>query len=273
METGPSSRTTSAETMPSLNIAIPTPTLLTPSMMPLVTTPLLIPTPEENNLEGQLVRLSRHDRPGSIPTIPSLTSLADSEPSRTSDGAEFVTPPTSIHNSQPASPVLAPEAGFVIKGAATKLKSNELRIKGISSASNGTSAPQSAVTPSILKRPDALTRQKTVSFALSPPMSRTSSLGNHVSNPNLSSPTESPLPTPSTLESPVLASAGPMRRRNATRGNGRRREQASTMSGAAHGRTRSLLERLEGENEGTSLLQRTEGTAGRRKRAGGRSGP
>ena len=122
---------------------------------------------------------------------------------------------------------------------------------------------------SILKRPDTLTRQKTVSFALAPPITRTSSLGNRVSNLNLNSPADSPLPTP-TLESPVLASAGPIRRRNATRGNGRRREQASTMSGAAHSRSRSLLERLEGENDGTSLVQRTEGVAGRRKR---RSGP
>ena len=177
-----------------------------------------------------------------------------------------------MHNSQTASPVLATEAGFVIKGAATKLKTNELRIKGISSASNGTSTPQSATTASILKRPDSLTRQKTVSFALAPPITRTSSLGTYVGNLNLNSPTGSPLPTP-TSESPVLSSAGPIRRRNATRGNGRRREQTSTMSGAAHRRTKSLLERLEGENEGASLLQRTEGTAGRRRRAGGRSGP
>ena len=281
METGPISRTTSAETMPSLDIAIPTPTLLTPSMMPIFTTPLLIPTPLDNIPDGQSVRLSRADRPGSIP---SLTSLADSEPNRASDGPQFVTPPASINNSQPASPVLAPETGFVIKGAATKLRTTELRIKGISSASNGTSAPQSATTTSILKRPDSLIRQKSVSFALAPPISRTSSLGNRVSNLKLDSSAESPLPTP-THESPVSPrdgpragpSAGPIRRRNATGGNGRRRrEEASTMSGAAHtGRTRSLLERLEGENEGTSssLFQRTEGIAGRRKRAGGRSGP
>ena len=269
------SRTTSAETMPSLDIAIPTPTLLTPSMMPVFTSPLLIPTPLENIPERQSVRLSRHDRLGSLPSIPSLTSLADSEPNRASDGPQFVTPPASIYNSQPASPVLATEAGFVIKGAATKLRTTELRIKGISSASNGTSAPQSATTTSILKRPDSLIRQKTVSFALAPPISRTSSLGNRVSNLNLDS---SPLPTP-TLESPVStsagSSAGPIRRRNATGGNGRRRrEEASTMSGAAHiGRTRSLLERLEGENEGPSLSQRTEGIVGRRKRVGRRSGP
>ncbi len=264
--------TTNAETMSSLNIAIPTPTLLTPSLMPLVTSPLLIPTPLEHSPEGQLVRLSGLNRPGSIPSIPSLASPADSKVNRISDEIQSVTSPASMHNSQPTSPVLATEAGFVIKGAATKLKSTELRIKGISSASNGTSAPQSATTASILKRPDSLTRQKTVSFALAPPLPRTSSLGTHVSNLNLNSPTESPLPTP-TPESPVPSSAGPIRRRNATRGNGRRREQTSTMSGAAHSRTRSLLERLEGENEGVSLLQRTDGTAGRRKRGGGRSGP
>ena len=263
MAVGPISRTTSAETMPSLSIAIPTPTLLTPSLMTLSTTPPLIPTPiEEDISEGQLGL----ERPGSIPSIP---SLVDSEVSRTSDGPQFVTPPTSMHNSQSSSPVLATETGFVIKGAATKLKSTELRIKGISSASNGTPTPQSATAASILKRPDSLTRQKTVSFALAPPISRTSSLRNHVSNLNLNSPADSPLPTP-TLESPVLASAGPIRRRNATRGNGRRREQVSTMSGAEHRRSKSLLERLEGENEGTSLVQRTEVIAGRRKR---RSGP
>ena len=270
VETGPTSHTMNVETIPSLNIAIPTPTLLTPSMMPVVT-PLLTSTPLENIPEGQLDRFSGLDRPGSIPTIPSLLSPADSESNRTSDGPQFVTPLTSIHNSQPASPVLVTGAGFVIKGAATKLKSNELRIKGISSASNGTSTPQSVTTPSILKRPDSLTRQKSVSFALGPPLSRTSSLGTRVNTMNLNSPAES-LST-SIPGSPVPASTGPIRRRNATRSNGRRREQASTMSGAARGRTRSLLERLGGEDEGASLLQRTEGTGDRRKWAGGRSGP
>ena len=272
MEAGPMTRTTGAETMPSLSIAIPTPTLLTPGLVPMLTTPPLIPTPLENSPEGQSVRLSGFDRPGSIPSIPSPTSPVDSKVNRISDEPQSVTPPASMHNSQTASPVLTTEAGFVIKGAATKLKTNELRIKGISSASNGTSTPQSATTASILKRPDSLTRQKTVSFALAPPLTRTSSLGTHVSNLNLNSPTDSPLPTP-TPESPVLSSAGPIRRRNATRGNGRRREQTLTMSGAAHRRTKSLLERLESENEGASLLQRTEGTAGRRKWAGGRFGP
>jgi len=271
VEMGQISHTTSAETMPSLSIAIPTPTLLTPSMIPVVTTPLLPPTPLEKIPGGQSVRLSGLDRPGSIPSILSLISPADSEPSKISDGAQIMVPPASIRESQPASPVLATGTGFVIKGAAAKLKSNELRIKGISSASSAISTPQSATTPSILKRPDSLTRQKTVSFALAPSLSRTSSLGTHVSKLNLGSPTGSPLSTP-TLEPPVLAGAGPVRRRNATRGNGRQREQVSTMSGA-NGRARSLLERLEGENEGPSLLQRTDGIAGHRKWAGGRSGP
>ena len=270
-ETGQISRTMSAETMSLLSIAVPTPTLLTPSMIPFVTTPLPSPTSLENISEDQSVRLSGLDRPGSIPSIPSLISPADCESNRTSDGPQFVTPPTSIQDSQPISPVLASGGGFIIKGAASKPKPNELRIKGISSANIGTSTPQSATTPSILKRPDTLTRQKTVSFDLAPPISRTSSLGTRVNKLNPSSPAESPLSTP-TFERPVLAGTDPIRRRNATRGNGRRREQASTMSGA-HGRARSLLERLEGENERASLLQRTEGITGHRKRAGGRSGP
>lgn len=263
-------RTTSAATTPSLNIAIPTPTLLTPSVIPVFATPLLSPTPLEKVPEDRSIRLLGFDRPGSIPSIPSLISPADSESNRTSDGPQFVTPPASIQDSQPVSPVLASGGGFTIKGAASKPKPNELRIKGISSANTVTPSPQSATTPSILKRPDALTRQKTVSFDLAPPISRTSSLGNRVNKLNLDSPAESLLSTP-IFESPVLPGTDPVRRRNATRGNGRRHEQASTMSGT-HGRARSLLERLERENDGFSLLQRTEGIAGHRKRPGARSG-
>ena len=261
VETGSIIRTTSAETIPSLNIAIPTPTLLTPNAIPVFATPLLSPTPLEKIPE---------DRPGSIPSIPSLISPADSESNRTSDGPQFVTSPASIQDSQPVTPVLASGSGFTIKGAASKPKPNELRIKGISSANTDTSTPLSATTPSILKRPDALTRQKTVSFDLAPAISRTSSLGNRVNKLNLDSPAESLLSTP-IFESPELPGTDPVRRRNATRGNGRRREQASTMSGT-HGRARSLLERLERENDGFSLLQRTEGIAGHRKRPGARSG-
>jgi hypothetical protein len=268
IETASISRPTSPETIPSLSIAIPTPTLLTPSILPVVNTPLPTHTPVENIPEGELVRLSGLDRPGSIPTIPSILSRRNSEPNRTSNGSQFATPPASTHDSQPTSPVLATGPGLIIKGAASKIKPNELRIKGISSASSGTSTPQSMTTPSILKRPDALTRQKTVSFALAPPLSRTSSLGARVTKLNLTSPAESPLSTP-LLETPVLAGAGPIQRRNATRGNGRRREQAPT-TGGVHGGSKSLLERLEGENGGASLLQRTEGIAPHRKQ---RSGP
>jgi hypothetical protein len=270
IETVPVSRTTSIETIPTLNVAIPTPTLLTPSIMPGFNTPLLTLTPLEDNPEGQVVRPSRSYRPGSIPTIPSLISTGNSEPNRTSAGSRVVTPPASMHNSQPASPVLATGTGLTIKGAASKPKPDELRIKGISSASNGTTTPQSGTT-SILKRPDSLTRQKTVSFATAPSLSRTTSLGTHVAKLNLESPAGSPRPTP-IPESPVSTSAGPIRRKNATRSNGRRREQASTMSGV-HGRTKSLLERLDGENEGAPLPQRTRGVAEQRKRVGRRSGP